>query len=71
MMSPNELAATASAIAFALGNELSIEDALTLSAVLKQILSIRESNAIWFIQANVPQFRVKMLANPSGLPSTL
>lgn len=37
MMSPNELAATASAIAFALGNELSIEDALTLSAVLKQI----------------------------------
>ncbi|GEM_PF-5853062 len=37
MMSPNELAATASAIAFALGNELTIDDALTLSAVLKQI----------------------------------
>ena len=37
MMSPNEVAATASAIAFALGNELTIDDASLLSAVFIQI----------------------------------
>ena len=30
-------------------------------------LSIRESNPIWFTQANFPQSCVKMLVNPSGL----
>ena len=30
-------------------------------------LSIRESNTIWFTQANFPQSCVKMLVNPSGL----
>ena len=33
---------------------------------LKTCISIRETNTIWFPQANFPQSCVKMLVNPSG-----